>query len=259
MKFRILYYLIFLKNPHPTSNNEQYNYDNDNILALNKYRLCHHSIFFYCNRFRQVFAIDMFELHKSGNKVVWEEVKLNIYTIGHSVHTKEKFISMLKFADIKVLADVRAFPASRKFPHFKKEKMQQWLPEAGIDYVHLPLLAGRRNKSEYIQNELNDNWENQSFHNYADYTLTKEFSNGIKKLKQLAKNQKLAYCCSERHPARCHRLLISNWLSANGWKVYHIIDGNKGETNLIIHILGKWGAIPIIEESGTVEIGRAHV
>src|SRR5699024_8542850 len=106
---------------------------------------------------------------------------------------------------------------------------------------HFPLLGGRRHKSEYVQEELNNAWNNPSFHNYADYTLTKEFQQGIDELEKVAKHNQIAICCSERHPARCHRLLISNWLEANGGKVY-----------IERHELGKWGAMPIIEKDGTV-------
>src|SRR5699024_8887127 len=83
------------------------------------------------------------------------------------------------------------------------------------------------------------------------YTLTKEFQQGIDELEKVAKHNQIAICCSERHPARCHRLLISNWLEANGWKVYHLIE-HGGKVYIERHELGKWGAMPIIEKDGTV-------
>lgn len=177
---------------------------------------------------------------------------MKIFTIGHSVHTQEKFLELLTAADIGFVADIRAFPASRKYPQYKKENMEKWLGEAGIGYRHFSLLGGRRKQSRQIADELNAGWNNQSFHNYADYTLTEEFKDGLKKIKAQAKNVNLAYMCSERHPARCHRLLVSNWLQANRWEVYHIIDDSKGNPKLISHELGKWGAAPIIEKDGTV-------
>ncbi|HLS60927.1 MAG TPA: DUF488 domain-containing protein [Virgibacillus sp.] len=177
---------------------------------------------------------------------------MNIYTIGHSVHSQEAFIHMLQTENIQVLVDVRAFPASRKFPHFSKERMQKWLPQAGIEYVHLLSLAGRRNKSQLIQSNINGGWRNQPFHNYADYTLTNEFQNGIKELKGLATEKRVVYCCAERHPSRCHRLLVSNWFCANGWDVKHIINESYEQTIILPHTLGQWGAMPIIESDGTV-------
>lgn len=177
---------------------------------------------------------------------------MNIYTIGHSDHPKDYFLEMLERADIRFVADIRAFPGSRKHPQFKSEKMKQWLSEAGVGYCHYPELGGRRRQSSNVGVKLNEGWRNSSFHNYADFTLTKDFRYGLEKLEEKAKETKLVYMCSERHPARCHRLIISNWLQANNWDVYHIIDGSKKEPELVNHQLGKWGAMPIIEEDGTV-------
>ncbi|MDN4068973.1 DUF488 domain-containing protein [Paenibacillus vini] len=177
---------------------------------------------------------------------------MNIFTIGHSDHSQEDFIAMLGVANIEFVADVRAFPASRKHPQFKKEEMIKWLSGGNIGYQHFPQLGGRRGESSLVGTSLNEGWNNPSFHNYADYTLSEEFSAGIEELVNKAASMNLAYMCSERHPARCHRLLISNWLTVNGWDVYHIIDNSRGESELVKHQLGKWGAMPIIEEDGAI-------
>lgn len=177
---------------------------------------------------------------------------MNIYTVGHSTHSKEEFSTLLNDADINMLVDVRAFPASRKFPHFHKDEMHVWLPDAGIQYRHIEELGGRRNKSKTVDNELNNAWNNRSFHNYADYTLSEDFQNGIKKLMKEAASTKVAYCCSERHPSKCHRLLISNWLTLHDWNVYHILDGPKHTTQIAPHQLGRWGAKPFLDEDGHV-------
>ena len=175
---------------------------------------------------------------------------MKIYTVGHSTHTQEQFLKLLADADIEQLVDVRAFPGSRKFPHFHQDAMRNWLPEHGIAYRHCAHLGGRRRKSKAIDNEVNDGWQNQSFHNYADYTLTCEFQAAIAQLQIEAKEQRIAICCSERHPARCHRLLISNWLATHDWQVMHIIDGAKQQTLIEEHQLGKWGAEPVVANKG---------
>src|SRR5690625_5987949 len=90
---------------------------------------------------------------------------------------------MLNLNKIETLVDIRAFPASRKYPHFNQNNFKKWLNQANIDYVYGPLLGGRRNKSRLVQEEINEGWENQSFHNYADYTLTEDFPTGVKHLK----------------------------------------------------------------------------
>lgn len=177
---------------------------------------------------------------------------MEIYTIGHSTHSQEDFLKMLRDADIERIADVRAFPGSRKHPQFGKDAFPKWLDEAGVEYRHFPLLGGRRGESDCVGHTLNDGWNNESFHRYADYTLTKDFKDGIAELTEYQDGGRTAYLCSERHPARCHRLLISNWLAVNDWKVFHVIDGSKGRTDIVPHELGKWGAMPIIEDDGEV-------
>lgn len=181
-----------------------------------------------------------------------------VYTIGHSSHSKEFFRSMLKETGIEFLADVRAFPGSRKWPQFSKDLFPKWLEAEGITYGHFPKLGGRRRKSKDVEETLNAGWRNQSFHNYADYTLTEEFSQGIGELLEKASKQKVAYCCSERHPARCHRLLISNWLVANGHTVKHIIDGKDGKVELVEHEFAIWGAPAEQKEDGTVVYPKSN-
>ncbi|RIN78646.1 DUF488 family protein [Staphylococcus simulans] len=175
-----------------------------------------------------------------------------IYTIGHSDHDKKTFLEMLKQYDVEVLMDIRAFTKSRKHPQFKDDNMKAWLKEAGIEYQTDQFLGGRRQPSETVGRSLNSGWQNESFHNYADYTLTDDFKEGVKRLTETAQKQTTAYMCSEHHPARCHRLIVSNYLAAHGWDVYHIMQNNKGDIIAQPHKLGQWGAMPIIEDDGEV-------
>lgn len=179
-----------------------------------------------------------------------------IYTIGHSNHDETAFLEMLQAYDIKVLADIRAFTKSRKYPQFKDDNMKAWLSKAGIAYQQFPLLGGRRQPSETVGRSLNSGWQNESFHNYADYTLTDDFKSGIQALEKTAQSKPVAYMCSEHHPARCHRLIVSNYLAAHGWDVYHIMQNNKGGIIATPHKLGQWGAMPIIEDDGEVVYPR---
>lgn len=177
---------------------------------------------------------------------------MRVYTIGHSTHSEDVFLKMLQTSGIEWIADVRAFPMSRKHPQFSKETFSQWLGNSGIGYIHLPRLGGRRSTSTEVGPSLNSGWRNSSFHNYADYALTDEFSQGIQELTELAQGNKLAYLCSERHPSRCHRLLISNWFSLHEWEVVHLIDNSSGGVEEVPHEPGKWGAMPILEDNGQI-------
>ncbi|MGP4073716.1 DUF488 domain-containing protein [Piscibacillus sp. B03] len=141
---------------------------------------------------------------------------------------------------------------SRRNPHFIKDELSKWLNEADLCYHHFEELGGRRKLSAKVGEALNSGWNNRSFHNYADYSLTEEFKQGMSELMAEGEGQHVVLMCSEYHPTRCHRLIISNYLEANGMPVTHIIPNSDGEADLVAHELGKWGATPVIEKDGTV-------
>lgn len=147
-----------------------------------------------------------------------------IYTIGHSTHNIDKFIAMLRSFNIQLLADVRHFPGSRKFPHFNKADLKKTLESAGIEYRHMEDLGGRRRpRPDSTHNE----WRNEAFRGYADHMDTDIFRNAIKELESIAAKMRTAYMCSEAVWWRCHRGLISDYFKAKGWNVQHIMDIGK--------------------------------
>jgi uncharacterized protein (DUF488 family) len=145
-----------------------------------------------------------------------------LYTIGHSTRTLEELIAVLQAHAIQTLVDIRSFPMSRRLPHFNREALEKTLPAAGIRYVWLQALGGRRKKMR--DDSPNIALRNESFRNYADYMLTEDFHHGIAELIKLAEGSRTAYMCAERVYFRCHRMLVSDWLVADGNEVLHI-DG----------------------------------
>ena len=147
----------------------------------------------------------------------------SIYTIGHSTRPLGDLIATLQtHHHIRTLVDIRAFPMSRRFPHFNRESLQEKLPKLGIDYVWMKDLGGRRKKS--VEDSPNLALRNDSFRNYADYMLTPEFAGAMGELILLAEQSRTCYMCAERVYFRCHRMLVSDWLVAHGHEVLHI-DG----------------------------------
>jgi uncharacterized protein (DUF488 family) len=147
-----------------------------------------------------------------------------IWTIGHSTHSISEFIGMLKNFDIELLADVRNFPGSRRFPHFTKENLEKSLSENGIAYEHLKALGGRRNPRPDSKNNA---WRVPAFKGYADYMETDEFRNAASILEGIAEQKRTVYMCAEAVWWSCHRALISDYLKAQGWTVMHIMSENK--------------------------------
>jgi uncharacterized protein (DUF488 family) len=150
-----------------------------------------------------------------------------LYTIGHSTRTIEELIVALQAHSIEILVDIRAFPLSRRLPHFNRENLERSLAEAGIRYLWMKELGGRRGKS--LENSPNIALRNTSFRNYADYMLTPEFERAMSELVALAVTSRTAYMCAERVYFKCHRMLVSDWLVAHGHEVLHVDNEKPGK------------------------------
>lgn len=150
--------------------------------------------------------------------------KNSIYTIGHSTRTIEEFLALLLSFGIKVLADIRRLPGSRKYPQFDQDQLKISLREKGIEYVYIEDLGGRRKLSSSAAKTA---WRNKSFQAYAGYMETEAFEEGAKVLKSYAAEQPTAMMCSEAVWWRCHRSMVSDYLKAKGWEVLHIMSEGK--------------------------------
>ena len=152
------------------------------------------------------------------NKTIW--------TIGHSTRTLEELVEMLHSFQIEIVADIRSYPGSRRYPQFNKEALEISFPENNIQYVHLKNLGGRRKVNPDSKNTV---WRHVAFRGYADYMETDDFKKGINALNEIALKQRTAFMCSEAVWWRCHRSMVSDYLKAHGWKVMHIMGIGKEE------------------------------
>jgi uncharacterized protein (DUF488 family) len=150
-----------------------------------------------------------------------------VWTIGHSTRTIEEFVGALQANGIKLLADVRLLPGSKRYPQFNKEELAKSLREHGIGYEHFPELGGRRKARKDSRNTA---WRNESLRGYADHMETAEFASGIARLPEIADSHgATAIMCAEAVWCRCHRSLIADYLKARGVEVIHIIHASKTE------------------------------
>lgn len=133
----------------------------------------------------------------------------DLWTIGHGTRPIGEFIAILQAHDIQVLADIRRFPASRKNPQFAQEPFRRALEAAGIQYVHLPDLGGFRKGG------------------YEAYMQTPEWLAGFAMLEALAGAARVAVCCAETVPWRCHRRFVAAHAVDQGWSALHILDARR--------------------------------
>ena len=143
-----------------------------------------------------------------------------LFTIGHSTHSIEEFISLLNAQGIRHLVDVRSIPKSRHVPQFNSDELASALRASGIAYTHLKELGGRRHSRK---GSINAGWRNTSFRGYADYMATPQFAEGLNALIEIAREQPTAIMCAEAVPWRCHRSLIADALILKGWQVRDIL------------------------------------
>ena len=149
---------------------------------------------------------------------------ITIWTIGHSTRTIDEFLDLLRGPAIELLADVRSYPGSRRYPHFNAEPLAAALAQAGIEYAPFRELGGRRKPKPDSPHTV---WRNDSFRGYADYMDTPEFRAGLDRLIETARDKRTAICCSEAVWWRCHRSMIADVLKVEGIQVLHIMEGGK--------------------------------
>jgi uncharacterized protein (DUF488 family) len=150
------------------------------------------------------------------------------FTIGHSTHCIEDFVDTLRSADVQFLVDVRTVPRSRRNPQFNLEVLPMTLIDFKIGYEHLAALGGLRPKID-ISPAVNGFWQNQSFHNYADYAMTEEFWAGLDRLRHLGHQRPTAVMCAEAVWWQCHRRIIADYLVSADEVVFHIMGRGRFE------------------------------
>jgi len=135
-----------------------------------------------------------------------------LWTVGHSNRSVERFVALLEEHKIEVLVDIRSFPTS-KIEHFKREEMEQWLPQHEIEYVWLGKELGGYRRG-----------------GYEAHMKTELFREGIEKLLELARQRRVCIMCMEKNPKYCHRRFLTAYLEREGVEVIHILE--KGQVDL---------------------------
>jgi uncharacterized protein (DUF488 family) len=151
------------------------------------------------------------------------------YTIGHSTRSIGEFVDLLQRAGAAMVVDVRTVPRSRTNPQYNKDALPQSLASSDIGYEHIAALGGLRGKARTVPPDVNAFWQNDSFHNYADYAMGADFHAGLARLIELGGERSCAIMCAESLWWRCHRRIIADYLLASGERVLHVMGPGKLE------------------------------
>jgi uncharacterized protein (DUF488 family) len=139
-----------------------------------------------------------------------------VFTVGHSTHSQERFLRLLRDADITAIADVRSSPWSRHCPHFNRPDLKSLLRQNGLDYRYFgKQLGGRPSDPSLFDGGIAD---------YQAMARTPLFQEGLERVIAGAQKHRLALMCSEQDPLDCHRcLLVGRRLSEKGLPVSHLL------------------------------------
>lgn len=139
------------------------------------------------------------------------------FTIGHSTHSIENFLKILKKWKIEYLIDIRSIPYSKYAKQFNKEELKEQLLKNGFQYRYLGNKVGGGN--------IRFHNSSQNVPKLKEYRKSEEFKDGIRILHTfIFKKKKIALMCSEKDPFICHRFfLISYCLKKKDVKVNHIL------------------------------------
>jgi uncharacterized protein (DUF488 family) len=148
----------------------------------------------------------------------------DIYTIGHSTHSMDTFVQLLKSHLITAICDVRSKPYSRFNPQFNRERLKEELRQQNIAYVFLGLeLGGRTTEPDCI---LDGRVQ------YKCLAKTEKFRKGIDRIERGMRDYRIALMCAEKDPINCHRmLLIGKYLKNRNIQIKHILEDGKIEKN----------------------------
>jgi uncharacterized protein (DUF488 family) len=139
-----------------------------------------------------------------------------ILTIGHSNHTVERLVELLRQHGVTSLVDVRSQPYSRYAHQFNRENLQTVVTNAGLQYLFLgEELGGRQlGKIAALQDRLAA---------YERLSNVPQFQRGLDRLLHEAESRTVAVLCAEEDPTECHRRVwVARALVERGASVVHI-------------------------------------
>jgi len=179
-----------------------------------------------------------------------------LLTIGHGTLAQDEFVALLRGAAIEQLVDVRTAPGSRRHPHFGRDEMAVWLPQAGVAYRWERDLGGfRRPRPDSPNTAL----RHPAFRGYADHMVTEEFATALDAVLAEATASTTTVMCAESLWWRCHRRLISDFaVLMRGAAVVHLLhdgtlsphrltEGVRQDDGLLVYDVGETGSLLVGE------------
>lgn len=155
-----------------------------------------------------------------------------IYTIGYEGTDIETFVRTLTVVGIKVLADVRAVPLSRK-KGFSKNKLRERLEIEGIEYHPYQELGDPKAGREAARSGRYEEFR-------TIYTSHIETADAMKRVGDLAAtvaSKITCVLCFERDPKTCHRSIVAEKLGSFGISQFDLYGDDPAKYERNLHLL----------------------
>ena len=144
-----------------------------------------------------------------------------IWSVGHSNHSIERFLQVLVDVEIECVVDVRSQPYSKYTPHFNGAPLESSLVKAGIDYVFMGDSLGGRPPEPFM-------YDDEGHALYGEMAKSERLLGGLEKLLLISSSRRTVMMCSEESPADCHRRLLIARVLAEGVEIVHLrADGSQ--------------------------------
>ncbi|RLT36120.1 MAG: DUF488 domain-containing protein [Chloroflexi bacterium] len=144
---------------------------------------------------------------------------MNIWTIGFTKTTAERFFETLRNSGTRRLVDIRLNNVSQLAGFAKKQDLSYFLKTiCGIEYEHLPILAPTAEMLDAYRKRL------MSWAEYEQQFLTLMSERHIESVIPFEVLADSCLLCSEDRPARCHRRLVAEYLAQHwgGIEIQHL-------------------------------------
>lgn len=145
-----------------------------------------------------------------------------LFTIGHSNHTIEHFIDLLREHEVQAVADVRSVPYSGFAPQFSREAIRASLEAHSIKYVFLGEELGGRSDNPAC-------YDGEGRVQYDVLKRETTFKEGMQRVFDGLKKYRVALMCTEKDPMDCHRAIhiALSFIREYGLDIAHIrADGS---------------------------------
>jgi hypothetical protein len=126
-------------------------------------------------------------------------------TIGYEGRSLENYLNQLIRDGVTILCDVRRNPLSRKYG-FSKSTLETACKGVGIAYVHLPELGIASDQRRELKTQAD---YDALFEVYERDQLPHQRQSLGRILEWVAKGERVALTCYERHPHQCHRHCVA--------------------------------------------------